>query len=70
MSSSQEIDAIIVLGKEIPLSIPVEYKDEDQVLSLLADLDNEIAKVLQKVSVSIKIQDKKVIIYRRDAIFG
>ncbi|MFX1534167.1 MAG: hypothetical protein ACFFDI_08105 [Promethearchaeota archaeon] len=70
MSSSQEIDTIIVLGKEIPLSIPVEYKDEDQVLNLLADLDNELVQALQNVSISIKIQDKKVIIYRRDAIFG
>ncbi|MFX0092560.1 MAG: hypothetical protein ACFFBD_12425 [Candidatus Hodarchaeota archaeon] len=70
MCISQKIDTIIVLGKEIPLPKPVEYKDEEQVLSLIFDIDKEAAQTLQNVSTSMEIQSRKIIIYRRDAIFG
>lgn len=60
---------IIALGKEVQLAQPMDITREN-IISILRDLDIEIARELENTEFSMRNEKDVVIIYRDSAVFG
>ena len=67
------ISKIQALGKEISLPAGIEdamVLDKTRLLSILRDYDPEIARELEFVEFTIKVEENMAIIYRDSAVMG
>jgi hypothetical protein len=65
------VEVLIVLGKEVRL--PTKASEEEvksNLINLLRDLDPDLAKELEDVEYSTRIEGEKLVVYRLDAVFG
>lgn len=62
-----------VLGKEVVLPAPLEedeIMDKDTLITLLKELDEEIANQLENVEFTITIEQTTAVIVRASAVMG
>lgn len=67
------IDQIQVLGKEILLPVEMkesEINEKDKLLSILYDLNPEIAEKLESQEYSLRVEGNTLIVYRTGAFMG
>ena len=66
------VSKLIVLGKEIQLPVDVSENEitKENVLSLLKDLDQDLAREIEKTEFNVKVEGDTAVIYRLGAIFG
>ncbi len=64
------VNKIIALGKEIQLRETRTNLTVDDALSIISDLDPELAAQLRNVQYKTRIEDETLIFYRTGAIFG
>ena len=64
------VNKIIALGKEIRLREARTNLTVDDALSIISDLDPELAAQLRNVQYKTRIEDEALIFYRTGAIFG
>ena len=65
------VEVLIVLGKEVRL--PTKASEDEvrsNLINLLRDLDPDLAKELEDVEYSTRIEGEKLVVYRLDAVFG
>jgi hypothetical protein len=65
------VEVLIVLGKEVRL--PTKASEDEvrsNLINLLRDLDPNLAKELEDVEYSTRIEGEKLVVYRLDAVFG
>ena len=62
---------IVALGKEIvlPADVPEDVAKE-RYLSLLKDVDPEVAEEVEKVEHDVRVEGEVLVIYRLGAVFG
>lgn len=67
------IDQIQVLGKEILLPAEMkesEINEKDKLLSILYDLNPEIAEKLESQEYSLRVEGNILVVYRTGAFMG
>lgn len=67
------IDQIQVLGKEILLPVEMkesEINEKDKLLSILYDLNPEIAEKLESQEYSLRVEGNILVVYRTGAFMG
>jgi len=66
------VSKLVVLGKEIQLPVDVSESEitKENVLSLLKDLDQDLAREIEKTEFNVKVEGDTAVIYRLGAIFG
>ena len=73
MSDKKMISKIQALGKEISLPTGVDdtmVLDRARILSILRDYDPEVARELESVEFTIRVEENVAIIYRDSAVMG
>ena len=66
------ISKIVVFGREIELPRPMNEDEltESRVISLLRDLDPELAREVENSEHKSRVEGDSLVIYRSSAIFG
>ena len=67
------INKLLVLGKEIGLPVEmddVEISDKTKFISVLSDLDPELASELEAQEYAIRVEGNAVVAYRTSAVLG
>lgn len=65
------VQKVIVFGKE--LDLPVEVHEEDikeNLLGTLREVDSETAQEVENTEYDTRVEDNKLVVYRRGAVFG
>lgn len=64
------VNSIVVLGKEFEIpEMPVEDVKAN-LLSILRELDPEIANELENTAYDVKVEGDALVVYRLSAVFG
>jgi len=64
------INKLIVLGKEFEIPDMSEDDVEANLLSILRELDPDVANELEKTKYSTRVEGSVLVVYRLSAIFG
>ncbi|ADB58210.1 hypothetical protein [Archaeoglobus profundus] len=64
------VNKLIVLGKEFEIPDMPEEDVKANLLSILKELDPEIADELKKTKYSVRVEGNVLVVYRLSAIFG
>ncbi len=66
-----KVQKLVVLGKEIELPVAMEDAEiQKNIISILGDVNPELAQELEETKYSIRIEGEIAVIYRITAIFG
>ena len=66
------VSKLIVLGREIELPVEVDEREitKESILSLLRDLDADLAREVEGTEYDVRIEGKAAVVYRLGATFG
>jgi len=61
---------IVVEGKSIRLPSKIKDLSREVIMSIIRDLDKEIAEKLERFDWDFQVREEVIIIFRKSAIFG